>query len=322
MGHIFKAGAAYVILASCAGAFIPDAPFRSSLSDFIKILIPNFNIFNLKRRLSDCLRIAYIILTSLIAVGTAAYFNLKSNPSYIGLLYCYPVLGMFALTKKGQEKDIQRLYSLSEWVFFSSVLIFLLYNLSRLSINFGHTYLYVSFISLASVFLCVSTRILIKLSETKSATTVAEVIAWVIESSSSQDPARFRKAVKIADNSRNLRALLLERLLPLVESLITHEDEAQNIGPQQDAYIECLEELINFDSCERSFWRNMAPIPSKTLRMKLTNLQNLRCPLMVDNPRTADCTGRHGEKQCPTGRVILLAGDALERWNNGQNSNV
>jgi len=308
-------------MASCAGAFIPDAPFRSSLSDFIKILFPNFKILKLKRRLSDHFRTVYIILTSMIAVGAATYLTLESNTSYIILMY-YPVMGMFALTKKGQEKDIdiQRLYSLPEWVFFSSVLVFLLSNISLVFINFRRISLFFFFISLASVFLSVSTRILVKFSETNSATTIAEAIAWVIESSSSQDPVRFQKAVEIAGNSRNLRALLLERLLPLVESLITLEDEAQNIGPQQEAFIECLEKLINFDSCKGSFWRNTAPIPSKTLRMKLTNLQNLSCPLMVDDPQTADC--KHGEKQCPTERVKLLAGDALKRWNNGQELDV
>ncbi len=230
-------------------------------------------------------------------------------------------MGMFALTKKGQEKDIQqRLYSLPGWVFFPSVLIFLLYNVSLLFINFRHTSLFFSFISFASVLLGVLTYSLIKMSETKPATTIVEAIAWMIESTSSQDPTRFQKAIEIAGNSRNLRALLLERLLPLVESLITLEDEAQNIKLQQEAYIECLENLIDIDPSEGSFWRNVAPIPSKTLSMELKKLQNLSCPLMMDNPRTTDC--KHGQEQCPSNRVKALAGRALERWNNGQELDV
>jgi len=246
----------------------------------------------------------------------AIYLNFKSNTPNINVMYYYPVVGMFALTKKAQERDIRRLYSLPDWVFFSSVLHALFHDISLLFIDFRRTV----FIVFAIVLLIVSICNLIKLSETKSATTITEAIAWVIKSSSSQDPARFQMAVGIAGNSRNLHALLLERLLPLVESLITLEDEAQNLKPQQDEYFKCLEQLMDFDSSEGSFWRNEAPIPSKTLRMKLTNLQNLRCPLMVDNPRTTDC--RHGQEQCPTERVKLLARDALRRWNNGQELDV
>ncbi len=150
----------------------------------------------------------------------------------------------------------------------------------------GRTTLFFAFFFLAIILFGFLTYSVTKISETKPVT-VAEVSAWMLQSSSFfGDPALFRTAIEIAGDSHNVRALLLERFLLLVEPLIfiTLGDKVQSITPQQEAFLKCLQDLIDgIDPSEGNFWHNMAPIPSKALSRELRKWQNLSCPLMEDD---------------------------------------
>ncbi len=152
----------------------------------------------------------------MLVVVATAFLIFKCSSYYINLVY-YPIAAMFALAKKGQEKDIQqRLYSLPAWIFFPSVIIFVLYGISIFCLHLGRsTALFFAFFFLASILFGLLTYSVTKISETIPATTVAEASAWMLQSSSFfGDPTLFRTAIEIAGNSHNVRALLLERLLP------------------------------------------------------------------------------------------------------------
>ena len=257
----------------------------------------------------------------LVAVATA-FLIFKYTPYYFNLVY-YPIAAMFALAKKGQEKDIQqRLYSLPAWIFFPSVIIFVLYVISISCLRLGRTSLFFAFFFLAIILFGFLTYSVTKLSETKPATTVAEASAWMLQSSSFfGDPALFRTAIEISGDSHNVRALLLERLLPLVEPLIfiTLGGKVQNITPQQEAFLKCLQDLIDgIDPSEGNFWHNMAPIPSKALSGELRKWQNLSCPLTEDDSLANDC--EHNVGLCPYRRVRAMAECALEKLKSGHNN--
>jgi hypothetical protein len=330
VGIILEAGLAYVFIASCAGAFISDAPFRSSLSDFIKLffrIFPNNPSLRIKlkgKEYTARFRTLSISLTSMLVLVATAFLTFKYSAYYINLAY-YPMAAMFALAKKGQERDIQHhLYSLPAWIFFPSATIFVLYGISTSCLRLGRTTLFFAFFFLAIILLGFLTYSVTKISETKPATIVVEASAWLLQSSSFfGDPALFRTAIEIAGNSHNVRALLLERLLPLVEPLIfiTLGDKVQSITPQQEAFLKCLQDLIDgIDPSEGDFWHNMAPIPSKALSRELRKWQNLGCPLMAEDDSMANHC-EHNAGLCPYRRVRAMAECALGKLRLGHSDN-
>ncbi len=92
----------------------PDPCFKKTPSKVVKVV---------------CFRTLGISLTSMFVAVATAFLIFKYSPYYINLVY-YPIAAMFALAKTGQEKDIQqRLYSLPAWIFFPSVIVFVLYGI-------------------------------------------------------------------------------------------------------------------------------------------------------------------------------------------------
>lgn len=105
----------------------------------------------------------------------------------------------------------------------------------------------------------------------------ADAIAWLLKSTSSQDPSLFKNAGQIANKSEHHKALLLTSLLPLLSPLITSRNCHQH---EQDleTYVVCLAQLSAFADAEGSFWKNEdavvhPPFPDTSLLKILQNLQ-------------------------------------------------
>ena len=90
-----------------------------------------------------------------------------------------------------------------------------------------------------------------------------DAIAWLLTSTSSQDPESFKKAGQIASlgsNGPHYRPRLLKSLMPLLSLLITshRNDRIDMLGDQQmhhlEIYVSCLAILSDFEDYEGSFW--------------------------------------------------------------------
>jgi len=99
------------------------------------------------------------------------------------------------------------------------------------------------------------------------------------KTSTNKDPAWFQKAVQIAGKSSNARALLVEKLLPLLRPLITSLPDygLGSITHEQEGYIITLANLMDFAPQRKSFRRNEASLKRlglpKELIARLEELQ-------------------------------------------------
>ena len=94
-------------------------------------------------------------------------------------------------------------------------------------------------------------------------TSEVDAIAWLLTSTSSQDPEFFKKAGQIASlgtNGPHYRPRLLKSLMPLLSLLITshHNNRIDMLEDQQmyhlEIYVSCLAILSDFEDYEGSFW--------------------------------------------------------------------
>lgn len=311
VGFIFQLGLCYLAITTFSGAFISNSPFRSSLSDFIGSIFrifPNYQL-NLLGKIRIHLRTVGVILTALLVLGAMGYYLRISGDPKITALIHYPIAAGFALVREGEVTDVPRRRYSPQFCLFISVSIGLIAYAVVVFLNFSiySQSFYVSF-PLFTFLMAVLSRMLIKMAETMPATTAVEAVAWMLKTSSSPNPAWFQKAVQFAGDSHNTRALLLDHLLPLAEPLIVHAsgDDAQGTTALQEAYLDCLKNLTDLPRFHGNFWCNEAPIPSKTLRRRLEEL-NVECPQMIKN-------SEHYMEGCPRCRIKLIAEDALKRF--------
>jgi len=294
---------------SFAAAFIPNSPFRSSYSHLIKYIfciIPNYR-FNLIGKQDIRLRTIGIILISLGVLAAIGYLVPHSNPQYVVLIY-FPTAALFALMRKGEKKDIQLRHSLP---FCTFVAVFFSYIVFAIATLFNSCpQIFYSFFIFGTFLFVVFGSILNKFSGIEPATTAVKAVAWMLQTSSSPNPAWFGKAAQIAGESQHCCAQLLELLLPLAEPLIIHTSgDVQGTTTLQEEYLRCLQNLITkLDRREGKFWHNEAPIPSKTLRRKLEELKEVECP------QTRDGNVRHVVEGCPLCGIGRVAKHALERF--------
>lgn len=137
------------------------------------------------------------------------------------------------------------------------------------------------------------------MSEAKPMTIEAEAVSWLLKTSSNKDPAWFQKAVQIAGQSPNARALLFERLLPLLLPLITSlpRHGPGNITSDQEGYINALAVLMDFAPETEVFWRNRASLERPVLPAEL-----------VDRLRTLQAT---------RAKCTHAGGSNKEKWSDG-----
>ena len=136
----------------------------------------------------------------------------------------------------------------------------------------------------------------------------ADAIAWLLKSTSSQDPSLFKNAGQIADKSERHKALLLTSLLPLLSPLITSQNH--NRGEQDlETYVACLAQLSAFADAEGSFWKNEAavvhpPLPDASLPKILQKLESSGSDSSLSSA-ARDALRYYGEKASPVEEEIV-----------------
>jgi len=254
----FHVAILFIVLLSSITAFIPSAPFRSIFSDLTEIAFRGF-----KKRAdkwitgSNSVRWGppVVVLLSIPLLVAGGYFLLKQNFVYFVCIYI-PVLFLPPLLMDGEGDDRwPRIISLPFWVLISFIIIC---GFFLLSVEFAthSTLLCLLFFTLASVMLYLLGVITMKMSERKpnTRTVEARAVSWLLQTSLKRDPAWFLKAVEIAGESPNIRALLIQRLFPLLSSLIIRNESEQRV------YIHTLARLLDFKEKAICFLSNEASL--------------------------------------------------------------
>ena len=270
VGCVFLIGSSFLLVASFSAAFIFDSPFRSPFSDFVNFIFrifPNKPIPGSGRALSSWRTIG-IVLVSVLALALGGYF--LKNQNYLYFLFVYfAIASVFALMREGKETDMQpRFISLALWVLISTFIVFISFIVSSYFAN-RSTLLCTLCFAFASVLLWLLGYVGIRMSETKPMTVEAEAVSWLLTTSSDKDPAWFQKAVQIAEQSPNTRAVLLTRLLPLLLPIVSTLPKHGSITVEQEGYIKTLAILMDFAPRRRSLWKNEVSVERPTLPKEL-----------------------------------------------------
>jgi len=243
-------------------------------------------------------RTVAILMSSTLSLATGGYLLLRGTYASFPCIY-YAIAGVFTLLHEGREKDMRPcLFDLPQWLLFTSITVFGCFMLSVYFLG-GSTLFSITFFVLASFFLFALGYVGIKISETRPKTAEAETVSWVLKMSSNRNPAWFKMAVQIAGKSPNVRALLLQKLLPLLVPLITSGDGREGVTDERKGYINTLAKLMDFTPRKKSFWRNKASLERPQLPKEL-----------IDRLRQLRASGR----EC-THR--LSKDNNEEKWNDG-----
>lgn len=264
---MFLIGSSFLLVASFSAAFIFDSPFRSPFSDFVKCI---FRIFP-NKPIPGCGRVLWrtigIVLVSVLALALGGYYLWGQNYLYFLFVY-FAIASVFALMREGKETDMQpRFISLPLWVLISTFIVFTTFIVSSYFAYFANqsTLCILCFV-IASILLLSLGYVGIKMSETKPMTVEAEAVSWLLTTSfSDKDLAWFQKAVQIAGQSPNIRAVLMKRLLPLLLPVVGSLPTHGAVTTEQESCIKTLAILMDFAPRRRCLWRNEAAVERPTL---------------------------------------------------------
>jgi len=163
------------------------------------LIIPNYR-FNLMGKQDIRLRTIGIILISLGVLAAIGYLVPHSNPQYVVLIY-FPTAALFALMRKGEKKDIQLRHSLPFCTFVAVFFSYIVFAIATLFNSCPQNFY--SFFIFGTFLFVVFGSILNKFSGIEPATTAVKAVAWILQTSSSPNPAWFGKAAQIAGESQH-----------------------------------------------------------------------------------------------------------------------
>ena len=277
---------------STAAAFIPGCPFHTSLSTWMIFVAKAFRQFPVPKWLvgtGNSTRKRYLqplglIFLSVFVLVITAILVLRYSYSFFALIW-FPTAATFSFAgNPTPSHDRPSEYRIPHLLLFGGIIITPLIALACAFIDRPPVFLGL-FIA-ASVVFAVIAVYAIRTYKFIPDTGEADAIAWLLKSTSSQDPSLFKNAGRIAHKLQHQKALLLNSLLPLLSPLITsknrHEDE-QDL----ETYVACLAELSAFADAEGSFWKNQSaivhpPLPDRLpeilrdLESGITSSPNLR----------------------------------------------
>jgi hypothetical protein len=271
VGAIFYTGLSFLLVSSFSAAFIPSSPFESSISDFTAFFLNT--IFSSGWAPLRTWRLIILWLTSAGAVASMILPVIFRSPNY-QLMIFYPVAVMFAVAARTPEpsQDYAPLCGPPLFVLGLSVVTVVV---GSIAVYFNKQWpIYVSICCTLLLCLGLEGLGLNRLTRYAPDTLEAEAIAWLFESSPSQESSRFENAGRVADSAQR-KMLLLNTLLPLFSPLISSHLEQPH---ELRVYILCLAHLSDFSDSEQSIMENKAgvehpPLPP-VLRERLQNLRS------------------------------------------------
>lgn len=252
-----------------------------------------------------------LILLSVSVLALTSYLVLRYSYAFFALIW-FPTAAIFSFAGNPPPSDVRpSKYRIPHLLLFGGIIITPLIAFACAFIN--QPPVFISLFITASVVFAVIAVYAIRTYKFIPDTGEADAIAWLLKSTSSQDPSLFKNAGRIADKSQHQKALLLNSLLPLLSPLITSQNRHQD---EQDLeiYVACLAQLSAFADAEGSFWKNESavvhpPLPDTSLPTILRNLESGSGSSSTPSLRGAarDILQYYGEKGSPVKEEIFYS---------------
>ena len=272
VGAILVLGLTTLLLTpSLAAAFAPACPFRSSFSTTIQLVskfflkLSKWMCRGLSQRKIRWLWIGSLTFLWVASCALIAYASMVNSTGFLALV-CIPVAITIAYAAHEEITHKPQEYKIPQLVFLMFIIIAPPLAAVAPFTGLKHRLSYPIVFSLYAIGILVlfftgwmGSRM------AKSMVEMGEVdaIAWLLKSTSSQDPESFKKAGQIASlgsNSPHYRPRLLKSLMPLLSLLITshRNDRIDMLEDLQmhhlEIYVSCLAVLSDLVDYEGSIW--------------------------------------------------------------------
>ena len=269
VGVILVLGLTTLLVGSLAAAFAPACPFRSSFSTTIQLVfkfllrLSRWMCWGLPQRKVRWLWIGSLAFLWVTSCALIVYASLVNSTGFLALI-SIPVAITIAYAAEEEIIHKPQEYKVPHLVFLMFSIIAPPLAAVPPFTGFRQQQSYPIVLSLYTVGILVllftgwmGSRM------AKSMVEWGEVdaVAWLLKSTSSQDPEFFKKAAQIASlgsNGPHYRPRLLKSLMPLLSPLITsyhidmlEDSQMHHLG----IYVSCLAILSDFTDYEGSFWR-------------------------------------------------------------------
>ncbi|KDR65507.1 hypothetical protein GALMADRAFT_217532 [Galerina marginata CBS 339.88] len=305
VGGLFAAGLVFIFLLTTAAAFIPGCPFHTSASTWMRFLfklilrhsLPKWIVGAKTSKRTRGLRILGVIIFSGATLIATAFLVLQYSYVFFALIW-FPTAAVFWLAGDPPKSDGKPYkYGIHHLLLVGGVVITPLIAFAGSFID--RPPVFIALFGAASIIFAVIATYAIRTYKCIPNTEEAEAVAWLLKSTSSQDPAYFRNAGQIAAGSEHRKALLLSSLLPLLLPLITSRN-SHHKEHDLETYVACLAQLSAFTGTEGSFWKNEGAVVHPLLpdTSLLTRLKKLE----LESPQNS--------------RLRIAARDALRYYGN------
>ena len=284
-------------ITSLGGAFVPGCPFRSAISDAMRLIFKILQMLS-KRihcgcRLSKNLRWLWIGTLTLLWLASnvgVAYATLNSGSWFCLFFFPASVPIVYAAKKKIVHKPQK--YKVSHL----ALLVFSFVSLSMiLAVYYDYIPIFLPLYGIGLFSIVFACWIASKMSKSMADTGEIDAVAWLLITTPPPDPEIFfKKAAQLADfgsTGVDYRPRLLESLMPLLNHfIISHHsperpDSDTSHPPSKlenlEIYVACLARLSDFKDCEGNLWclledARQHPKLEELLIHKLVELANPR----------------------------------------------
>ena len=272
VGILLLLGLAFIVVLSVAGAFIPNSPFVSSFSDFLRLIYRVFPPYSNAARYEDKIPIlnyrdSSILAASIGGAALTAFLVRRTGSAAFHGLFLIPITSMFALLRRPKEREDMkpRIFGLPQMTLIGTFIVALPLSYSAYVSNRLRSYIIsysVTCVLLAIVGICGW-----RLSRFAPKTSETEAAAWMITRYGTRKRDWFKKAVEMSRNSKTSKEMLLEKIFPLLVPLIAnaqHKAGHEPFPPDQDiyTYVACLRELcppplMDSQTKKPTFWSRL-----------------------------------------------------------------
>ena len=303
IGILLLLGLAFIVVLSVAGAFIPNTPFVSSFSDFLRFIYRVFPPYSndarhdweYKTAIFNYRHFSILVVSISVAAVTAFLVHRTGSAAFQGLFFV-PITSLFALLRRPEEREDMkpRMFGLPQCTLFGTIIVAI--SLSYSAYTSGHLRSYIISYSVTCVVLIIVGVCGFRLSRFAPKISDTDAAAWMIARYGTRNLEWFKKAVEMSRNSKTQtsKEMLLEKIFPLLAPLITHIPHTADhkpFPPDQEiyTYVACLHELCppplsDHEPKKHTFWSQLwknevafqCPALSQELARKLKNIRDCK----------------------------------------------